>query len=54
MSQVEAQPGVSEGPMSESKLLVFGNVELSNVKDDAEARNVAEMVVARGFATVIR
>lgn len=33
--------------------MAFGNVELNNAKE-GEDKNAAEMVVARGFADVIR
>ncbi|KAL6757416.1 hypothetical protein V8C86DRAFT_2625605 [Haematococcus lacustris] len=47
--------GPDAGPGNEERLLSFGNVELAaDSKGGEEAQNVAEMVVARGFANVIK
>jgi len=37
----------------QDRMMSFGNVELNNVKE-GEDGNAAEMVVARGFASVVR
>lgn len=51
--KVPATPGDVLGAGGEERLLAFGNVELVPDKGE-EKQNVAEMVVARGFAQVIK
>lgn len=45
--------GGEGAPSGEDRVLAFGNVELLGAKE-GEDKNAAEMVVARGFASVIR
>lgn len=48
------QAAAAEAPAADDRsVMAFGNVELNNTKE-GEDKNAAEMVVARGFADVIR
>lgn len=40
-------------PVLQDRVMSFGNVELNNVKE-TDTKNAAEMVVARGFGSVVR
>eukprot|EP00879_Flechtneria_rotunda_P013848 GHRR01014464.1.p1 GENE.GHRR01014464.1~~GHRR01014464.1.p1 ORF type:complete len:545 (+),score=253.02 GHRR01014464.1:424-2058(+) len=48
-----AADGAPAAPTGDDRVMSFGNVELNNARE-GEDKNAAEMVVARGYASVVR